>query len=447
MKLGARFALTTSAVVVVVMSLAGYLLYNAATQATKNARDSVIVESMELTAEQVDGAWNRHVDREQLKPGKVTSMGKVAYDGGEKKADLYLLKSVHEELDDMELLVPTDSGDESEDLFRLIGGIVLVVLIAVALASFLVAKQVSQPLEKLVNDIRQIARGDFSHRTRVKAGGEIALLARTVNNMAASLSEAQEAEIELEMKEREMEVAGEVRDALLPQSTPNIEGYDVASEHQGSPEPGGDFHDFVETSDGSFGLLVCGVSGKGVPGALVGATARAYLRTELATCGSDIEGAFKRVNRYLASDVRQGMFVTALYALLEPKTGGVQLVCAGHKMPLIRHAAADGKMHSHHPEGFALGFDKGAVFDQTLQLMTFKVDPGDRIILANTGPAQVLNETEDMIGVKGFYKLLMRYSDETSAMMLDGVLMGLESYAGDEPYPNDLSLMTIRREA
>ena len=66
MKLGARFALTTSAVVVVVMSLAGYLLYNAATQATKNARDSVIVESMELTAEQVDGAWNRHVDRDRL---------------------------------------------------------------------------------------------------------------------------------------------------------------------------------------------------------------------------------------------------------------------------------------------------------------------------------------------------------------------------------------------
>jgi len=446
MKLGARFALTTSAVVVVFMSLAGFLLYNAATQATQNARSSVITESMALTAKEADGAWNRRVDWDQLTPGEITHM-KTTYGPDKSEADLYLYKSDLEEIEDRHLLVPEGSGDESEDLFRLICGIVLVVLIAVALASFLVAKQASRPLEKLVSDIRKIAGGDFNHRTRVKAGGEIALLARAVDRMASGLAEAQEAEIELEMKEREMEVAAEVRQALLPQSTPSVEGYDIFGEHQGSPEPGGDFHDFVETADGEIGLLVCGVSGKGVPGALVGATARAYLRTELATCGEDIEGAFKRVNRYLADDVRQGMFVTALYALLEPESGVVQLACAGHKVPLIRRAAADGKMHSHHPEGFALGFDEGPVFDQTLQLMTFKIEPGDRIILANTGPVQVQNEAEEMIGEKGFYKLLMRYSDETSEMMLDGVLMGLESFAGDEPYPNDLSIMTVRREA
>ncbi len=446
MKLGARFALTTSAVVVVVMSIAGFVLFKTATNATEHARASVITESMILTAKEADGAWNRKVDWDTLTPGEITHM-KVTYGADKNEADLYLYKSDLEEIADRPLLVPAGSGDESENLLRLIGSIVIIVLIAVALASFLVAKQASRPLEKLVNDIRQIARGDFNHRTRVKAGGEIALLARTVDRMASSLAEAQEAEIELEMKEREMEVAGEVREALLPQSTPKVEGYDIAGEHQGSPEPGGDFHDFVETADGEIGLLVCGVSGKGVPGALVGATARAYLRTELATCGADIEGALKRVNRYLADDVRQGMFVTALYALLEPKTGVIQLACAGHKVPLIRCAAADGKMHSHHPEGFALGFDEGPVFDQTLQLITFKIEPGDRIILANTGPAQVMNETEEVIGEKGFYKLLMRYTDETSEMMLDGVLMGLESYAGDEPYPNDLSIMTVRREA
>ncbi|MCH2105207.1 MAG: SpoIIE family protein phosphatase [Planctomycetes bacterium] len=446
MKLGARFALTTSAVVVVFMSLAGILLYNAATQATQNARSSVITESMELTAKEVDGAWNRGVDWDNLTPGEITRM-KVTYGADKGEADLFLYKSDLEEIDDRFLLVPAGSGDESEDLFRLIVGVIIVVLIAVALASFLVAKQASRPLEKLVNDIRQIARGDFNHRTRVKAGGEIALLARTVDRMASSLAEAQEAEIELEMKEREMEVADEVREALLPQAMPVVRGYDIAGEHQGCPEPGGDFYDFVETTAGEVGLLVCGVSGKGVPGALVGATARAYLRTELATCGPDIEGALKRVNRHLAGDVGEGMFVTALYALLQPATGQVQLACAGHKVPLIRHAASDGKLHRHHPDGFALGFDEGPVFDQALQLTSLQLDPGDRIILMNTGPAQVTNEDGEEIGDQGLYKLLMSYSSESSEMMLDGVLMGLESFAGDEPYPNDLSLMTIRREA
>jgi hypothetical protein len=57
-----------------------------------------------------------------------------------------------------------------------------------------------------------------------------------------------------------------------------------------------------------------------------------------------------------------------------------------------------------------------------------------------------MNEEEEAIGDKGFYRLLMKLSSETSKMMLDGVLMGLESYAGDEPYPNDLAIVTVGRE-
>ena len=457
MKLGARFALTTSAAAVVVLSIASVLLHNATTQATENVRFAVVRDSMHLTSK-VDLQDNLEINQTMKLYEGGLKRYEVSHEGGE--AYVYQLERAPKggvvlaegeekpkKQPPVRLVVPLEYGGDSEDLLGLIMGIVLAVLVGVAGTSFLVAKQVSQPLEKLVNDIRQISKGDFSHRTRVKAGGEIALLARTVDRMASNLAEAQDAEIELGMKEREMEVAGEVREALLPQSTPQVAGYDIAGEHHGSPEPGGDFHDFVETVDGCIGLLVCGVSGKGVPGALVGATARAYLRTELASCGEDVEGALKRVNRSLAGDVRRGMYVTALYALMDTRTGTVRLACAGHKVPLIRHSAADGKLHSYQPDGIALGFDEGPVFDRTLQITTFSLEPGDRIILANTGPVQVCNEDGESVGEKGFYRLLMRLSNETSAMMLEGVLIGLESHAGDEPYPNDLSLVTARREA
>ena len=459
MKLGARFALTTTAAAVVVLSIASAILYNATTQATENVRFAVIKDAMRLTAE-----LNLQADLEfpagskgELFEGHLERF-LVSHAGGE--AHVYQIARVPKastkasstgekprQRPPIRLVVPLDYGGDADDLLGLIVGIVIAVLVVVAVSSLLVAKQATRPLENLVDDIRQISKGDFGHRTRVKTGGEIALLARTVDRMASSLLEAQETEIELGMKEREMEVAGEVREALLPQSTPEVTGYDIAGEHLGSPEPGGDFHDYVETGEGSVGLLVCGVSGKGVPGALIGATARAYLRTELASCGEDIKGAFKRVNRALAGDVRRGMYVTALYALLETGTGKVRLACAGHKVPLIRHSAVDGKLHIYQPEGIALGFDEGPVFDRTLQISTFSIEPGDRIILANTGPAQVINEDGEAVGDKGFYRLLLRLSAETSAMMLDGVLMGLKSHAGDEPFPNDLSLVTVRREA
>jgi len=445
LKLGARFALATSAAVVVVMSVAGFLLYNATTQATQDARDTVIRESMILTAtEGAEGNYSQVGSSAADLEGELKRF-RVTYGTMDREAHLYIHPAGPS--GDQHLLVPIDSGDKSEDLLGLILGIVTFVLIVVALVSFFVANQVSRPLEKLVSDIRQIAKGDFSHRTRVEGGGEIALLARTVDRMAAGLAEAQDAEIDFEIKEREMEVAAEVLEAFLPQTTPEMVGYDIAGVHMGSPEPGGDFHDFIDAGEGCVGLLVCGVSGKGVPGALVGATARAYLRTELTRCGDDIEGAFKRVNRVLAGDVRRGMYVTALYAVIDTVSGETRLACAGHKVPLIRHSAADGKLQTIQPEGIALGFDKGPIFDRTLQISNLKMEPGDRLILANTGPAQVMNEEEEPIGDKGFYRLLLKLSGETSTMMLDGVLMGLESYAGEEPYPNDLAIVSVSRES
>ena len=444
MKLGARFALTTSAAVVVVMSVAGFVLYKSTNNATQEARDTVIRESMVLTAKEGSEGNYSQVGSSAVDLKGELKRFTVSYGTEDREAHLYKHPAGGNSYE--RLLVPIDSGDKSKDLLGLIIGIVMFVLIVVAFVSFFVANQVSRPLEKLVSDIRQIASGNFSHRTRVEGGGEIALLARTVDRMAAGLAEAQDAEIEFEMKEREMEVAAEVLEAFLPQTTPEIAGYDLSGVHMGSPEPGGDFHDFVDTGSGCVGLLVCGVSGKGVPGALVGATARAYLRTELAGCGDDLEGAFKRVNRVLADDVRRGMYVTALYVLIDTVSGKTRLACAGHKVPLIRHSAADGKLQTIQPEGIALGMDKGPIFDRTFQISTLTMELGDRLVLANTGPAQVLNEDEEQIGDKGFYRLLLKLSGESSKMMLDGVLMGLESYAGEEPYPNDLAIVTVRRE-
>jgi HAMP domain-containing protein len=220
MKLGARFALTTSAAVVVVMSVAGFLLYNATNNATQDARDTVIRESIVLTAREGSEGNYSQVGSSAVDLEGELKRFTVSYGREDREAHLY--KHPAGANDYERLLVPLDSGDKSEDLLGLILGTVIVVLIVVAFVSFFVANQVSRPLEKLVSDIRQIAKGDFSHRSRVEGGGEIALLARTVDRMAAGLEEAQDAEIEFEMKEREMEVAAEVLEAFLPQTTPEV---------------------------------------------------------------------------------------------------------------------------------------------------------------------------------------------------------------------------------
>lgn len=344
------------------------------------------------------------------------------------------------------VLAPAEpSAAQEESLFGLILMVTAALVAVGAGVAFGVSTQVTKPIEQLVDDVRSISRGNLRHRTRVKGGGEVYHLARQIDRMAQSLEEAQEAEIELGVREREREVAQEVREALLPESCPVLEGYEVVDLHVDAAEPGGDFHDFVEVP-GKVIMLVCEVSGQGVPGALVGATARAYLKTELARADG-LQTALQQVNRDVARDVRRGMYVTAMCLVLDPLAHEATMACAGHKFPLIRFEANSGKLRLVQPEGIALGFDKGPIFDRSLTLLRVPLEPGDRLVLANTGPVQVVNEEGSELGEKAFYRIIAKNASETPEDMLNGILTALETFAGEADFPADISLVILARSA
>lgn len=445
--LAARFTLATSLALALVMGGAGFLLVSTSTTITERAREKALTGALALSAAEM-----REGNIEQVgQTAMATSHPKVfRFDvvyGLERDlrspALLYEVKNTPPE-PSTRLMVPADSVATASGLVGLIAGTTLAVILAGAVVAFVAATRVSRPLEGIVDDIRQIARGQLHHRSRVKGGAEIELLSRAINRMAEGLGEAREAEVELGVRERELEVADEVRDSLRPEAPPAREGYDFAAMHVGSPQPGGDFHDFIELTDGRLGLLVCSVSGQGIPGALIGATARAYLRSELAHA-AEVRDALRRVNAALSRDVRRGMYVTAMYLLLDPRDGRAQVACAGHKIPLLRFSAGDGKMRTVQPEGIALGFDKGPVFDSRLQIEEFKLEVGDRLLLSNTGPAAVADPDGQELGERGFYRLVLKYSKLPSRDLLARLERDLRDFAGETPLPNDLSVVTVAR--
>lgn len=343
------------------------------------------------------------------------------------------------------LLLPADAGHHSQrGVLGLIVGTVLLVILVGASVSILVAGQVSGPLEQIVEDIRQISTGDLKHRTRVKGGGELGTLARAIDRMTKNLADAQENELNLSIRNRELALASEVREALLPQSTPAVPGYEIGAAHLSSQELWGDFHDFLEPS-GRVGLLVCDVSGKGLPGALVGATARSTLRGALKQ-GGDVAEALREVNRELARDVKRGMYVSALYILLDPREGIATLVCAGHKMPLVRFTAEDGKVRVIQPEGIALAFDKGPIFDRRLEVAQVPVEPGDRLVLVNTGAIEVTNAEGRELGDKPLFAIIQKHAALPTEEFLGKLRTALENYSDGGRLERDVSIVTLRRD-
>jgi len=438
--LRARFVLSMSLALAAVLAVTGVLLYMTTARLLDTARDDSLGRAARFTHEpaapQVDTQGRSGPHGVQIFPYHSSQgSGRVFRHetGGQ----------AGEKLERFDLYVP-DSPRGSGDLLRIIAVICVVVLVVAAGVSVWVASTVSRPVVKLIDDVRQLAKGDLTHRVKTDGPGEIRLLARALDRMASDLSEGQESKLELSVREREVELATGVRDALLPAGTPLIEGYDLGAAFLASPRFGGDFHDFVQRADGKWGVLVCDVSGRGIPAALVGSIARAYLRAELVRSG-EVAEAFQRANRWLSGDVRRGMFVTALYAMLEPSEGRVTVACAGHKIPLLRVCAADGQLRVVQPEGIALGLDKGSVFERRLQVVEVPLEPGDRLVLTNSAPVRIANASGEELGEKAFYARVKKHATADTTQFLRALRRDLEQYAGDPGFQEDLSIVTVAR--
>lgn len=438
--LKARFALSMTLSLAAVLALTAVLLCLSSASIVKESEQDAISGAVRFT--------QLKMPHEPPTSGLVHPSGvkmyPFVYDGNHQGL-LYRNETTTTDgqTEQFDLWVPDPERGSLEILRTILVAFAAVLVVAVVM-SVLVAGSVSRPVEDLIYDVRQIALGNLRHRTKSSGPMELRLLARALDRMTVDLSEAKETEIQLSVRERELELAAGVRDALLPSGTPLIEGYDLGAAFLPSPRFGGDFHDFVQRADGMWGLLVCDVSGRGVPAALVGATARSYLRSELERPG-EVADAFRRVNRWLASDVRRGMFVSALYALLDPKTGRATVACAGHKLPLLRLCAADGNLRVVQPEGIALGFDRGPVFERRLQVVEVPIDPGDRLLLANSAPVRIKNETDEELGEKAFYARVKKHGAPDTTQFLRGLRRDLEQYAGSAGFQEDLSFVTLYR--
>ena len=217
------------------------------------------VEALRKEGAGVMAPFWQQADKEVREVGKI-KVAKVTYGEGKTSGIAY------SQAGGATLVLPDLGNSGDRGLLGLVLGTTIAVLVAAAGAAAWVGTQVSGPIQQLVGDVRQIATGDLAHRTHVRTGGEIALLARSIDRMGEGLSEAQDSELELQMRERESEVAGEVRDSLRSDSIPSLDHYDLAAEHLSAAEMDGNFHDFVELDDGRVGMLVCDVAGEGVPG-------------------------------------------------------------------------------------------------------------------------------------------------------------------------------------
>src|SRR5215211_5061149 len=161
--------------------------------------------------------------------------------------------------------------------------------------------------------------------------------------------------------EQELLVARRIQQASLPKEAPTLEDWQISPYYQPAREVGGDFYDFFELPNGRLGIVVGDATGKGVPAALVMASARSMLRA-VAQASNSPGDALRRVNHPLATDIPPNMFVTCFYAILDPKSGSLIYANAGHDLPYLRRRNGDAE--ELRARGMPLGLMPGMSYEE-----------------------------------------------------------------------------------
>jgi serine phosphatase RsbU (regulator of sigma subunit) len=334
--------------------------------------------------------------------------------------------------------------DVKSQLWKRIAVVTLCGAVAGILLTVLISAVLTGPIRELETDIAEVAGGNMSHQSQVRSRDEIGALAHVFNIMARNLSTAQDNAIERQAFERELNIAKEIQEKLLPERIPKIPGLDIHSHYNSAKEVGGDYYDFIVIDQTHLGIIVADVAGKGIPGAMVMTMARSLVRLASVRNVSPAD-TFKKVNRILAKDIRRGMFVTSAYMVLNVKTRSLRVASAGHN-PVVLYRAASGENELIKPKGIALGFDKGTIFDNNIKEVEVQLEAGDRIVTYTDGVNEAMNNDSEEFGDDRFYSLVKEHAQKSSQGFVEALVEALDRHRGDAEQSDDITIVTLSVE-
>ena len=235
----------------------------------------------------------------------------------------------------------------------------------------------------------------------------------------------------------ELEVARELQRELLPRQGPDLEDYDFAFSYRTANTIGGDYYDFLELDDGRLVVVVGDASGHGIAAGLLMAIANSALKLGF-DADPDPATAAKLVNRALCRTGGRRAFMTLFCGVLEPDSGRLRFVCAGHPFPFLRRA--DGGITELGTGSLPLGIR----MELDLELHDAVIAPGDSLVLYTDGVVETLDAAGESFGFERLQKELA--PGGSSGTIHDRVLRELDLFRGDEPVYDDCSLVVINRK-
>jgi serine phosphatase RsbU (regulator of sigma subunit) len=325
---------------------------------------------------------------------------------------------------------------------RQVTTIAVIVSLLGSVAAVILSGFITTPVKKLAEGARRIGEGDLAVRVDVAGRDEIGQLSHTLNEMACRLSAARSDLVEKERMAKELEIARDIQQSLLPQDFAGLDTVDVAAACQSATEVGGDYFDLIPIDRRRVGIVMADVAGKGVPGLLVMGVARSVIRGQARQHLSPRE-VLIRANDLISPDIHRGMFVTVLYGVVDVERRVLVVANAGHNPLIILKGTGPVPYDILKTQGRPVGFMVGPFFDDRLEESTVVLDEGDVIFTYTDGVLDALNADGEEFGMNRLLELLETKRGAPVQEIVDGVLAALAAFVGAQPQNDDITVLAV----
>ena len=234
-----------------------------------------------------------------------------------------------------------------------------------------------------------------------------------------------------------LRTAAAIQQHLLPQSDPELEGFDISGLLESSMSVSGDFYDFVPFEDDRLGIVIADVRGKGIPAALLMVMIRTAMRL---VCREDISpsSVLKRVNDLLVIDTTPDFFATMVYGILDPNSLTFTYSNAGHCYPMLLKGE---KIEELQAGGMILGCFGFAEFETE----TIELEMGNKILFYTDGLIEAETKAEEeFYGEERLKQVFKKNSDLSADELCSKIREDLLDFCGTNQQKDDITIVTVK---
>ena len=245
----------------------------------------------------------------------------------------------------------------------------------------------------------------------------------------------------------DLALASDIQRMLLPREMPTVDGIEIDARYLAAQKVSGDLYDVFKLGYNRVGVAVADVSGKGMSASLLMAICRTTLR-QIAPVHTSPARVLAELNRTLAGDIREGMYITMVYAVVDSTRNEVTFARAGHELPLFsRLDKTTGAQLSEFPgsEGMPLGMVDNELFESAIDDRTLSFEPGSTLVLYTDGLTEAPNLEEKEFGNARLADALRSVHTESAKQINDRILRDVQNFTGAQGLRDDYTLLTVKR--